>query len=145
MKMKQQTYLHVSNKGFITAYFLIIFITITILVSIETNNLLYHNKTIKNMIIANTYQAYEAKVLHYLKELDNVEEVEEDIEKNVEEDENINEIIEDTVNINELVFHYIKNDSTITVDISSPIEESLVIYLEDNKIYDYDVVRYKEN
>ncbi len=135
--MKQQTYLHVSNKGFITAYFLIIFITITILVSIETNNLLYHNKTIKNMIIANTYQAYEAKVLHYLKELDNVEKV--------EEDENPNEIIEDTVNINELVFHYIKNDSTITVDISSPIEESLVIYLEDNKIYDYDVIRYKEN
>ena len=140
--MKQLTYLHASSDGFITAYFLIIFLSITILVSIETNNMLYQNKTLKNLIQANNYLAYEAKVLHYLKELDHVEKDESNTELDTKE---LEETIEDTVNIQDLVFHYIKNDSTITVDITSPIEESLIIYLEDEKIYDYDAIRYTEN
>lgn len=140
MQEKKQKTLHyspVSNDAFITSYFLIIFITITLLVSIETTNLLYHNKMLKNLKIANTYQAYEAKVLQVLNH-NVLEEKEEDTEED-------NEQIEDTLSIDFLTFHYIKNDSTITVDILSPIEESLVIYLENEQIYDYDVVRYTED
>ncbi len=143
--MKQQTYSPVSNSGFITAYFLIIFISLTILVSIETSNILYQNKTLKNITLANKYLAYEAKVLHYLKELDNAEEDDTSKLEETSPEEELEEILEDTVNMNNLVFHYIKNDSTITVDITSPIEESLIIYLEDDQIYDYDAIRYKEN
>lgn len=147
MQEKKQKTLHyspVSNDAFITSYFLIIFITITLLVSIETTNLLYHNKMLKNLKIANTYQAYEAKVLQVLNH-NVLEEKEEDTEEDNEQIEEEIEQIEDTLSIDFLTFHYIKNDSTITVDILSPIEESLVIYLENEQIYDYDVVRYTED
>lgn len=152
MNQKQLPYSPVSNTGFITAYFLIIFTTVTVLVSIETSNMIYRNKTLKNLIVANTYQAYEAKVLQVLShnvleekeeeiEDENNNEVFEELEDNIEEDEQL----EDTLSIDSLTFHYIKNDSTITVDILSPIEESLVIYLENDQIYDYDVVRFNED
>ncbi len=152
MNQKQLPYSRVSNAGFITAYFLIIFTTVTVLVSIETSNMIYRNKTLKNLIVANTYQAYEAKVLQVLShnvleekeeeiEDENNNEVFEELEDNIEEDEQL----EDTLSIDSLTFHYIKNDSTITVDILSPIEESLVIYLENDQIYDYDVVRFNED
>ncbi len=152
MNQKQLPYSRVSNAGFITAYFLIIFTTVTVLVSIETSNMIYRNKTLKNLIVANTYQAYEAKVLqvlsHNVLEEEDDELNEEELDAEVEnENEEIsdNELLEDTLTINELTFHYIKNDSTITVDILSPIEESLVIYLENDQIYDYDVVRFNED
>ena len=115
-----------SNKGFISSYFLMIFISILVLVSLEMKNSIHTNQMLQNLKIINQYSAYEAKVIHYFK----VNEIEES---------------EDTITLNSLSFTYKKNDSTIIVEIISPIEESLVLYLENQEIYDYDVKRYKES
>ena len=120
---KIHIYLPASNKGFISSYFLMIFISILVLVSLEMKNSIHTNQNLK---IINQYSAYEAKVIHYFK----FNEIEES---------------EDTITLKSLSFTYKKNDSTIIVEIISPIEESLVLYLENQEIYDYDVKRYKES
>ena len=123
---KIHIYLPASNKGFISSYFLMIFISILVLVSLEMKNIIHTNQMLQNLKIINQYSTYEAKVIHYFK----VNEIEES---------------EDTITLNSLSFTYKKNDSTIIVEIISPIEESLVLYLENQEIYDYDVKRYKES
>ena len=123
---KIHIYLPASNKGFISSYFLMIFISILVLVSLEMKNSIHTNQMLQNLKISHQYSAYEAKVIHYFK----VNEIEES---------------EDTITLNSLSFTYKKNDSTIIVEIISPIEESLVLYLENQEIYDYDVKRYKES
>ena len=123
---KIHIYLPASNKGFIYSYFLMIFISILVLVSLEMKNSIHTNQMLQNLKIINQYSAYEAKVIHYFK----FNEIEES---------------EDTITLKSLSFTYKKNDSTIIVEIISPIEESLVLYLENQEIYDYDVKRYKES
>lgn len=123
---KIHIYLPASNKGFISSYFLMIFISILVLVSLEIKNIIHTNQMLQNLKIINQYSAYEAKVIHYFK----VTEIEES---------------EDTITLNNLSFTYKKNDSTIIVEIISPIEESFVLYLENQEIFDYDVKRYKES
>ena len=95
---KIHIYSPASNKGFISSYFLMIFISILVLVSLEMKNSIHTNQMLQNLKIINQYSAYEAKVIHYFK----VNEIEES---------------EDTITLNSLSFTYKKNDSTIIVEI----------------------------
>ncbi len=121
MKKNIITYLHAS-KGFISSYFIILFMLILLIITTCITNTMYDLKTIKNMQDVSKYLACENIVIRYLRN---------------------NELnTEDSISLSSVSFSYVKDDSYITVEIHSPIEESLTIYLENEEIYDYDVTRY---
>ena len=64
MNMK---YSYVNNKGFISAYFLVIFLYVITLVTVLSTNLNYQAKTLENLEIIYAYQQEELSAIARLK------------------------------------------------------------------------------
>ena len=60
-------YSYVNNKGFISAYFLVIFLYVITLVTVLSTNLNYQAKTLENFDIIYTYQQEELSAIALLK------------------------------------------------------------------------------
>jgi hypothetical protein len=60
-------YSYVNNKGFISAYFLVIFLYVITLVTVLSTNLNYQAKTLENLDIIYTYQQEELSAIALLK------------------------------------------------------------------------------
>ncbi len=60
-------YSYVNNKGFISAYFLVIFLYVITLVTVVSTNLNYQAKTLENLDIIYTYQQEELSAIALLK------------------------------------------------------------------------------
>ena len=60
-------YSYVNNKGFISAYFLVIFLYVITLVTVLSTNLNYQAKTLENLDIIYTYQQEELSAIARLK------------------------------------------------------------------------------
>ena len=60
-------YSYVNNKGFISAYFLVIFLYLITLVTVLSTNLNYQAKTLENLDIIYTYQQEELSAIALLK------------------------------------------------------------------------------
>ena len=60
-------YSYVNNKGFISAYFLVIFLYVITLVTVLSANLNYQAKTLENLDIIYTYQQEELSAIALLK------------------------------------------------------------------------------
>lgn len=64
---KNMKYSYVNNKGFISAYFLVIFLYVITLVTVLSTNLNYQAKTLENLDIIYTYQQEELSAIALLK------------------------------------------------------------------------------
>lgn len=124
-KMKKNIHLHVSNdEGFISAYFLVLFMQIIVIFTILLANMNRYLEMKKNISQYTTYIGIENKIIQYLNALET------------------DELIEDTVLINDITFQYEVNEPYITVYISEPIQETMFIECnEDGTIYDYETDR----
>ena len=60
-------YSYVNNKGFISAYFLVIFLYVITLVTVVSTNLNYQAKTLENLEIIYAYQQEELSAIARLK------------------------------------------------------------------------------
>ena len=60
-------YAYVNNKGFISAYFLVIFLYVITLVTVLSTNLNYQAKTLENLEIIYAYQQEELSAIARLK------------------------------------------------------------------------------
>ena len=60
-------YSYVNNKGFISAYFLVIFLYVITLVTVVSTNLNYQAKILENLDIIYTYQQEELSAIALLK------------------------------------------------------------------------------
>lgn len=123
--MKKNIHLHVSNdEGFISAYFLVLFMQIIVIFTILLANMNRYLEMKKNISQYTTYIGIENKIIQYLNALET------------------DELIEDTVLINDITFQYEVNEPYITVYISEPIQETMFIECnEDGTIYDYETDR----
>ena len=66
-RTKNMKYSYVNNKGFISAYFLVIFLYVITLVTVLSTNLNYQAKTLENLDIIYTYQQEELSAIALLK------------------------------------------------------------------------------
>ena len=66
-RTKNMKYSYVNNKGFISAYFLVIFLYVITLVTVLSANLNYQAKTLENLDIIYTYQQEELSAIALLK------------------------------------------------------------------------------
>lgn len=66
-RTKNMKYSYVNNKGFISAYFLVIFLYVITLVTVVSTNLNYQAKTLENLDIIYTYQQEELSAIALLK------------------------------------------------------------------------------
>ena len=64
---KNMKYSYVNNKGFISVYFLVIFLYVITLVTVLSTNLNYQAKTLENLDIIYTYQQEELSAIALLK------------------------------------------------------------------------------
>lgn len=66
-RTKNMKYSYVNNKGFISAYFLVIFLYVITLVTVLSTNLNYQAKILENLDIIYTYQQEELSAIALLK------------------------------------------------------------------------------
>ena len=66
-RTKNMKYSYVNNKGFISAYFLVIFLYVITLVTVLSANLNYQAKTLENLDIIYAYQQEELSAIALLK------------------------------------------------------------------------------
>ena len=66
-RTKNMKYSYVNNKGFISAYFLVIFLYVITLVTVLSTNLNYQAKTLENLEIIYAYQQEELSAIARLK------------------------------------------------------------------------------
>lgn len=66
-RTKNMKYSYVNNKGFISAYFLVIFLYVITLVTVLSANLNYQAKTLENLDIIYAYQQEELSAIARLK------------------------------------------------------------------------------
>ena len=66
-RTKNMKYSYVNNKGFISAYFLVIFLYVITLVTVLSANLNYQAKTLENLEIIYAYQQEELSAIARLK------------------------------------------------------------------------------
>ena len=66
-RIKNMKYSYVNNKGFISAYFLVIFLYVITLVTVLSTNLNYQAKTLENLEIIYSYQLEELSAIARLK------------------------------------------------------------------------------
>ncbi len=118
----------VKNDGFISNYFLYIFLLILICLTIILNNKNNELKTIANIKTYNKYFEQEYKAIYYLKDI---------IYKDKFEGEEL-------LNNNDYIID--KKDNHINIVINEPLYEEINVYVDwDNKIItDYEVNRYIE-
>ena len=115
---------YVKRDGFISSYFIYLFMIITLCLCIITNKINYDNKTIYNLNIFTDYFTNEYLIINHIKK------------ELLKEEELL-----DSYLINNHIVDITNNEETLIVSINGEYTEVLELFISDNKIMKYEAYR----
>ena len=115
---------YVKRDGFISSYFIYLFMIITLCLCIITNKTNYDNKTIYNLHIYSDYFTNEYVIINHIKK------------ELLKEEELL-----DSYLINNHIVDITNNEDTLIVSINGEYTEVLELFISDNKIMKYEAYR----